>query len=53
MPCDPVYAEIQMSKPEPKLLQPLDHAPAEPVLLPKKKKKAKKKFPEDKYKPKS
>ncbi len=33
MPCDPVYAEIRMSKPEPELLQPVEKPVAEPVVI--------------------
>ena len=62
MPCDPVHVEIEMTPPEPELLQPIEKTPHEPVTLPKKKsgKKSKKNQPaagktgsEDKYKPKS
>jgi hypothetical protein len=54
MPCDPVYAEIQMSKPEPELLEPMGKPTAEPVII-----EHPHEFmeltetPEEKYKPKS
>lgn len=54
MPCDPVHIDIQMSPPEPELLQPIDHSPPEPVSFHKKEKKAEKETPDpqDKYRPK-